>query len=256
LLADDLAEPSELSLLEGVPIFITYRLTWEIEKWVADMSAKYMNREEEIVESILQVGQYITTAYPRCLIAPAAPLVLGVLPADYMSSRAQQCATRAGKVICDMASVSSRTESALRAKNRTIPEVTVERGKGERGESVHHDLITDGKAEAGDLTKVPSERQHALASELVSWLFRAGSARSQNPRDLLREATYAAYYLDHNFPDNNLTSFREQLLGKVLAADQFGRLINKLLMTMENQVVDVTTTLEKLRRSFDASLAT
>jgi hypothetical protein len=85
-----------------------------------------------------------------------------------------------------------------------------------------------------------------LSGELVYYLYEAGIRRGQSPQELLVELANTAMYLDANFPDENVSSLREQLLLKVLAAERASRELDQVLSALETQLVDATKVLENM----------
>jgi len=250
LLTTALAAGSTRSL-EHIPIHMSFRFNWVIENWLVDIALKYRHPAEEVIEIIVQMGQYISQVYPRVLGYPRVPYFHGVFPVDYLQARAQAAGLRADQHMASIKNLVNRTENSL-AKLGQGSFAEMEQKTKLEEDFTSHTFTSAGAPEDGEpppLAELPPKpRQQAISGELVYYLFQACHQRQQSPQKLLSELAATARFLDHNFADQGVPSLREQLLIKVLAAEQCSLEIDKTLSALETQLVDIARPLRTMER--------
>jgi len=249
LFRDHFQEPSFTE-----PIFLDFQLPWEVEDWISGTVAKYGHPEEEIIEILVQLGEYISKAYPE---ASAGIYFHAFCPIDRLLSRAQIARTKVGLQESASATLIERIEAGF-----SRHQVRRFEGLSDRQTSAKSDAFSASQESAKlapDLRKIdsletalgngkPESRRQPLAGPLVYYLFEEGIRRNKSPANLLWELGYTARFLDYNFVDSRVPSLREQLLLKVMAAERIGHEINAALSALETMLVDCQKVLELQRQ--------
>ena len=243
-LLQDALDADAAAALEGTPLFITFRLRGRIESWISEMSVKYRHPKEEVTEIIVQLGRYIDEVYPRARATPRVPYFWAVVPVDYLTARWQLATSKVENYLMDVKTLTVTVEKKLARLGHSVQE---EPTPSLEPTAINAEVSGVQKVETSStkLQSVTVRKQH-LAGELVHYLYYASQRRDQTPEELLIELGYTALYLDSNFPDRDLSSLREQLLVKVLAAERMAREINQVLSALETQLVDAARIFESV----------